>query len=175
LLQDAYWSAECGRIFVDPPPGTTGDKEPEDYADALPPIVLVPAQPTKTLSIVADLGFKSMQDHNSAIVDWKFFSTDYGHAVGPRTDAALQSRRTEDIDKQIFPGRTFDFILFDKACQYRNDGQSTGKLFCGEKTIDCTNGPAYKNLLLRGYPGDGGGESYWTLRDIRQPMYTCAY
>jgi hypothetical protein len=172
-LQDAYWSAKCGKTFVDPPPGTK--EEPEDYADAVPPNTSAPTQPTKALSIVADVGFKSMQNRDPAIVDWKFFSTDYGNAVGARTDPALQVRRTENIDQQIFPGGTFDLTLFGETCQYKNDGHSVGKLFCGDKAIECADDPAYKNLPLRGFPGDGGRISYWTLGNIRQPVYKCAY
>jgi hypothetical protein len=171
--QDAYWSAKCGKTFGDPPPGT--NEQPEDFSDAIPRPIFVPSQPTKALSIVADVGYKSMQNHDLAVVDWKFFATDYGKAVAARTDSALQERRTENIDNQIYPGGIFDFILFDEVCQYRNNGMNAGKLFCSNKAIECVDDPAYKNLPLRGFPEDGGRDSYWTLGNIRQPVYTCAY
>jgi hypothetical protein len=99
-----------------------------------------------------------MQNTDSAIVDWKFFATNYGNPVDARTDAALQAHRTENTDKEIFPRGTFGLVLFGETCQYKNKGNNAGKLFCGDKTILCGDDPAFNNLPLRGFPGDGGGK-----------------
>lgn len=129
----------------------------------------------KALSIIADLGYKSMSNHDLAVVDWKFFATDYRKPIGARTDVALQDRKILNIDEQVFPEGTFDMKLFGEACQYRNDGTNTGKLFSGAKVIDCENDPAYEDRPFRDYPEDPGRKSIWVLGNIRQPVFACAW
>ena len=97
-------------------------------------------------------------------------------------------------------GGTYDMVLYGKSCMYKNNGHSTGKLFCGDQTIDCkkdVNNPAALQGALNPMPRnplDGNvvskegvplSELYWVWYDNpgqyscdddeRVPMFTCEW
>ncbi|KAF1835618.1 hypothetical protein BDW02DRAFT_567795 [Decorospora gaudefroyi] len=106
-----------------------------------------PTRPTKALSIVADFLATSESAEDEELIrnfEWKFFATQYGHAVGCRTDYAVSVRQKRVLYPDTsFPGGSFDLILFGESCTYKNIGHNAGKLFCGgNKQISCTSDPA---------------------------------
>lgn len=163
-FQDAYWSAKCGKTFTDPPPGTKNTPPTQPS----PPTAEPPKAPTKALSIVVEIPpFYSAKNPQVA---WLFFTTDYGKAVDCSANAALVEKRNEDTSKaSTYPGGTFNIKLYNEDCQYKNDGTNPGRLFCGEKQIDCINDPSHQDGAAI------GTGTYMCGPGHRQGMFTCAW
>jgi hypothetical protein len=125
-----------------------------------------PTDPTKALDILAEFV------PGASTLDWQFFTTDYRKKVECRSDWVYHENREWATDSPTtYPGGTFNLRLFDEDCQYKNSGDNAGKLFCGDKTIDCVDDPADKN------PSDPNADkgSYQCGDKWRQPVFTCAY
>jgi hypothetical protein len=138
----------------------------------------IPKEPTKALNI--------MSDHLSEANDgrefyghyyrlyWKFFETDYGKQVACREDPVRTVERIwRNLETQYYPGGEFSLKLFDEECIYKNSGDNVGKLFCGDRAIDCYWDPPTKDPT-------GGGKidqnryvckKGWT----RQTVFTCPF
>lgn len=108
-------------------------------------------EPTKSLGILAEYmtGLTSLNDlANFNRVYWNFFATDYGEKVGCRQDPIRSDMRDVDRSKQdvVYPGGEFPLELFGEKCTYKNSGDNVGKLFCGDKAIECLWDPDNKSL-----------------------------
>jgi hypothetical protein len=101
-----------------------------------------PARPTKALFI------KSEQWRGSAasmfdmyLAQWKFYAQDITQPeLQCRTDDPLYSTSFGvdlSSDAQWYPGGDFPLDLFGENCSYKNSGDNEGKLWCGERAIDC--------------------------------------
>ncbi|KAJ4370016.1 hypothetical protein N0V83_005780 [Neocucurbitaria cava] len=171
MAADAYWSAKCKKEFVDPPPGTTDNDDTVNIPGDLP------SGPTKALTIVAEAellsSFPGITFGGWETTTWKFFATDYGKTVNCRTDILKEEETQQNLTKQLFPFGVYNFQLYGEACQYRNNGHTTGRLICGDKDIECTVDPGSTNPPSAS-PGDKGNYKCGDKR-IRQPMFTCPY
>jgi hypothetical protein len=131
-----------------------------------PPPLEPPKGPTKALSIGTEWVT------GAPTLDWQFFATDYGKKVECRSDWALrETRKIAPKGSTMHRGGSFNLKLFDQNCQYKNSGDNTGKLYCGDKTIDCVDDPAYKDPSSP--TADKG--NYKCGNRWRQPVFTCAY
>ncbi|KAF2271292.1 uncharacterized protein EI97DRAFT_287071 [Westerdykella ornata] len=105
-----------------------------------------PKGPTKALTIIADWppwNLQTMRDGSANKVWWNFFATDYGKTIDCRNDPARYDAVNLDrialakSKKLVYPGGEFPMKLFDQDCTYKNSGDNVGKLFCGDKAIEC--------------------------------------
>lgn len=136
-----------------------------------------PKERTKALGILADfLEYpnypQDLQDWNKLY--WRFFATDYGKTVDCRDDPVYTETRTFDRSKDVrsYPGGEFPLELFSEKCTYKNSGDNAGKLFCGDKAIDCFWDPPGKD------PANGKTEDVrYLCKDKwkRQTVFTCPY
>jgi hypothetical protein len=135
-----------------------------------------PKEPTKALTIVADyMTFYTPGSFGQVNkIFWRFFGTDYGKAVDCRNDPAwTQERRVTFNTGWVYPGGTFPLDLFGEKCTYRNSGDNVGKLFCGDKAIECFWDPVSKD------PAKSGNHervTYACDKDWqREKIFTCPY
>jgi hypothetical protein len=136
-----------------------------------------PKEQTKALGILADFlarpgNLQDMQDWGKLY--WNFFATDYGKAVDCRDDPVLTETRTFDPLKvtRSYPGGEFPLELFGEKCTYMNSGDNPGKLFCGDKVIECFWDPRTKD------PANGKPEDIvYLCKDkwTRQTVFTCPF
>ncbi|KAF1829315.1 hypothetical protein BDW02DRAFT_561370 [Decorospora gaudefroyi] len=176
-------SSPCGSNH-----GSAGDRM---YVDALINVgcgtfswsVEAPPRPepepskTKALGIVSDQMVRpqSLEDvmNNAGKVYFNFFATDYGKAVECRDNPVLREQRPVNPDNtaRTYPGGEFPLELFGEQCTYKNSGDNVGKLFCGDKAIDCFWDPAEKD------PASGVTDKLdydcgdWS----RQTIFTCPW
>ena len=169
-LQDAYWSNKCKKIFKDPPPGTVdiediidiSGKQPEGFKSAL------------TIVAETDDLIGGGKHGSWASTTWKFFATEYGQAIGCRTDTVQDERNTrQDVSKQMFPLGVYGFELFGERCEYRNNGHNPGRLLCGNKNIECTVDPRSTNPPKPN--ADAMGNYLCEGKFLRHSMFTCPY
>ncbi|ORY03129.1 hypothetical protein BCR34DRAFT_492642 [Clohesyomyces aquaticus] len=135
-----------------------GTKDPDDHPDG-DLKAGGNSLPTKALNILGQYvpGAKTF--------DWLFLETDYGHGVECRTDFLIPFKTVPwATDGTVtYPGGTWDLVINEQPCQYKNSGDNAGKLFCGDKEHWCMDDPAEKNE----YQCPGGY--------TRQPVFTCPY
>ncbi len=187
-MQDAYWSAKCGKTFEDPPEGALNVNDPDDLPNQpsstpaapsptpTPSSTSAPPPLTRALGIVIEAP-DSYDAESHPETAWLFFTTDYGHTVDCRadTDTVLNFARPENLDQPaVYPGGTYDLKLDGKDCQYKNDGTNSGRIFCGDTQIACYDDPAHKpgvNINRSNIDGD----NYMCGLEYRQPMFTCPW
>jgi hypothetical protein len=134
-----------------------------------------PKGPTKALTIIADYITDYTPDSFTQIykIYWKFFGTDYGKAVDCRNDPAWTEEMPRSFKEMNFPGGTFPLELFGEKCTYRNSGDNVGKLFCGDKVIECFWDPLNKDPTNS---GKGETVSYVCEKNWqREKIFTCPY
>ncbi|KAJ4348760.1 uncharacterized protein N0V89_010138 [Didymosphaeria variabile] len=133
-----------------------------------------PSGPTKSLSIVAEYRNGDILDLTK--IHWKFFQVDYGKAAGCDDEPVREEIRDRvDLDGTTlnYPGGTFDLKLWDQDCQYKNQGDNQGKLYCGDQSHECLDDPADKN------PSDINADKgiYKCADDTqtREPVFLCSW
>jgi hypothetical protein len=135
--QELFWTELCGKEFGDATDNTPypGIKQPTN--DSPPPSPPLPAAAkTNALSIILQ---KSL-DEIGAGSDWLFFPGRKGEAMLCHDQKDSWSF-TSDVSADNFapwPAGTFHFDdLFDRVCEYKNDGQGNpGMLWCKDKDKD---------------------------------------
>jgi hypothetical protein len=144
------------------------DEEPEPQPEP------EPTGPTKQLAVVSTFVI------GAPTLDWLFLEADYQQGVECRTDY-LRPFDTEPWDfsgngaqdGSTFPGgtRELDLTIDGQKCEYRNDGDDAGALWCGERVIGCMNDPADKD------PNDSTADkgNYMCGDYTRQPVFVCPY
>ncbi|KAF1954181.1 hypothetical protein CC80DRAFT_550639 [Byssothecium circinans] len=153
-------------------------KEHGSLKDDMPtPGPTEPVKQNKLLGILADWKKdpRSLKDFSK--VNWLFFATDIGTEVGCRQDWLTSREDTVDIlydaDHTFYPGGTFELQMpgFNEKCEYKNDGGTTGRLFCPGQEISCVDDPHDKN------PSDLNADkgNYECGDKIRQPVFICEY
>jgi hypothetical protein len=123
---------------------------------------------TKALEIVVEI--PPWYGKYSPDIAWLFFATDYGRKVHCRMDTVHIEKRIGDLSKPAYPGGTFDLKLFGEDCQYKNNGINPGRLFCGDKEIECKNDLNHKDGIVIGPKLDGS--NYMCGPSYRQAMFT---
>jgi hypothetical protein len=115
--------------------------------------------PTKALNILGQYV------PGAPTFDWLFLETDFGHGVECRTDFLIPFKTVPWASNgaTTFPGGIWPLTMDEQSCEYRNSGDNPGKLFCGDKQIECVDDPAEEEQ----YTCDGGF--------TRQPVFTCPY
>jgi hypothetical protein len=136
-----------------------------------------PVKQNKLLAVLADWykDPESLEDYSK--VNWLFFATDVGTDVECRQDPLTSREDTVDVlgdeDHTFYPGGTFDLEMpgFDGVCQYKNDGDDTGRLFCPGQEITCVDDPRDTN------PSDPNAEKgdYECGDKRRDPVFICEY
>lgn len=146
--------------------GVCGSAEPDPAPE--------PTGPTKQLAVVASFVV------GAPTLDWLFLEADLGQGVGCREDFLrpfdtvpwdLSGNGAED--GSTFPGgtRDLDLTIDGQKCQYKNDGDDPGALWCGERGISCMDDPADKD------PNDSNSDkgNYQCGEYTRQPVFVCPY
>ena len=136
-----------------------------------------PVRQNKLLGILADWNKAPKTIEDASKVNWLFFATDIGTGVDCRQDPLTSREDTVDLlndpDHTFYPGGTFELQMpgFDGKCEYKNDGGSTGTLFCPGQEIPCVDDPHDKN------PSDPNAEkgNYDCGDKTRQPVFICEY
>lgn len=140
-----------------------------------------PKEPTKALGILADTknypnGIAGLAEW--AQVHWNFFATDYRKEVGCRWDPAHWEKRPFDRNAKeptrTYPGGEWPLTLFNEKCTYKNSGDNPGKLFCGDKAINCFWDPPQKDPAIY-KPGDWFGNYTCNPGWTRQTVFTCPW
>lgn len=133
--------------------------------------------PRRALTIVAETPLLTTSGNVKTgdwkTTTWKFYGTDYGTPVGCRTDSVRKENTAQDSTQQLYPFGMYDFELFGEACQYRNNGHTSGRLTCADKIIQCTRDAGSANP-----PSTNAAENGNYLCDdnfLRQSMFTCPY
>ncbi|KAF2106706.1 SGNH hydrolase-type esterase domain-containing protein [Lophiotrema nucula] len=135
-----------------------------------------PPKKTKTLAIAADFmtapkSLDDMKDYNQ--LHWMYVQADYGKGAQCRTDTVYDEWREIDRTKAVtyYPSGIKKMKLFGKDCEYRNNGKTAGRLFCGDQQIECLNDPADKD------PSDVDAEkgNYKCGDTTRQPVFICSW
>jgi hypothetical protein len=150
--------------------GVCGNAEPEPQPKPEPE----PTGPTKQLAVLSSFVV------GAPTLDWLFLEADFEQGVGCREDL-LRPFDTEPWNfsgngaqaGSTFPGGTRDLGLTidGQKCQYKNDGDDPGALWCGERVIGCKNDPADKD------PEDANSDkgNYQCGDYTRQPVFVCPY
>ncbi|KAH7076789.1 hypothetical protein BKA63DRAFT_510777 [Paraphoma chrysanthemicola] len=138
----------------------------------------VPKGPTKALGIVYDMLLRPQSEHDLSMYArayWHFFATDYGKTVDCRDDPVRKDVREIDpsIDVQWYPGGEFSLDLFGENCTYKNAGDNAGKLFCGEKSIDCFWDPPEADPAFQGQKHKNRYDCFGNWQ--RQTVFTCPF
>jgi len=148
--------------------GVCDNREPEPEEEP------EPTGPTKQLAVLSSFVV------GAPTLDWLFLETDFEQGVGCREDF-LRPFDTEPWDfsgngaqaGSTFPGgtRELDLTIDGQKCEYRNDGDDPGALWCGERVIGCKNDPADKD------PEDASSDkgNYQCGDYTRQPVFVCPY
>lgn len=155
------------------PPGKKARRE--DSVCALPPdSEPVPTGPTKQLAVVS--AFVPFEP----TLDWLFLTSDYQKGVECREDflrpvdtVPWETSGTTAENGSTFPGgtRELDHVIDGQKCQYQNDGDDAGALWCGERVISCMDDPADKD------PNNSSSDkgNYQCGDYTRQPVFVCPY
>ena len=156
------------------PPGQKARREVPICGDPEPEPEPEPTGPTKQLAVLSSFVV------GAPTLDWLFLETDFEQGVGCREDF-LRPFDTEPWDfsgngaqaGSTFPGgtRELDLTIDGQKCEYRNDGDDPGALWCGERVIGCKNDPADKD------PEDASSDkgNYQCGDYTRQPVFVCPY
>jgi hypothetical protein len=112
-----------------------------------------PKEPTKALNV--------MTDHLVQPLDWQ----DPVRVVERPRDPGETARP--------YPGGEFSLELFGEVCTYRNSGDNVGKLFCGNRAIECFWDPPTKDPAR----GENIDENNYTCKEgwTRQTIFTCPF
>ena len=127
-----------------------------------------PTGPTKQLAVLGSYV------RGAPTMDWLFLEADFEKGVGCREDF-LRPFETVPWDESgtTYPGGTkeLDLEIDGEVCEYRNDGDDPGALWCGERVIGCVNDPADKD------PEDATSDkgNYQCGDYTRQPVFVCPY
>lgn len=127
-----------------------------------------PTGPTKQLAVLG------AYVPGAPTMDWLFLEADYEQGVECREDF-LRPFETVPWDESgtTYPGGTkeLDLEIDGEVCEYRNDGDDPGALWCGERVIGCLNDPADKD------PNDVNAEKgeYQCGDYTRQPVFVCPW
>ncbi|KAI4948372.1 hypothetical protein J4E91_005794 [Alternaria rosae] len=150
--------------------GVCDNREPEPQPEPEPE----PTGPTKQLAVLSSFVV------GAPTLDWLFLEADYQQGVECREDF-LRPFDTEPWDfsgngaqaGSTFPGgtRELDLEIDGQKCQYQNDGDDPGALWCGERVIGCINDPADKD------PEDANSDkgNYMCGDYTRQPVFVCPW
>lgn len=150
--------------------GVCGNAEPLPQPEPEPQ----PTGPTKQLAVLSSFVV------GAPTLDWIFLEADFEQGVGCREDF-LRPFDTQPWDfsgngaqdGSTFPGgtRDLDLTIDGQKCQYKNDGDDPGALWCGERVIGCKNDPADKD------PEDASSDkgNYQCGDYTRQPVFVCPY
>jgi hypothetical protein len=120
---------------------------------------------------------KNLDDYGKiGIVYFQYFTTDYGKTVDCRNNPVRTVEKPVNSDPNVLNGRTypddeFDLTLWGQTCTYKNPGDSTGELFCGDQKIECFWDPADKD------PASGKDVPSYLCDDTwaRQTIFTCPW
>jgi hypothetical protein len=133
-----------------------------------------PTGPTKQLAVL------SSYVPGALTLDWLFLEADYEQGVECREDFLrpfdtvpwdLSGNGAQDGSTFPVGTRDLDLTIDGEKCQYLNDGDDAGALWCGEKVIGCMNDPADKD------PNDSTADkgTYQCGDYTRQPVFVCPY
>ncbi|KAI4635690.1 uncharacterized protein J4E87_000645 [Alternaria ethzedia] len=142
--------------------GVCDDFEPEPEQEP------EPTGPTKQLAVLG------AYVPGAPTMDWLFLEADFEKGVECREDF-LRPFETVPWDESgtTYPGGTkeLDLEIDGEVCEYRNDGDDPGALWCGERVIGCVNDPADKD------PNDVNAEKgeYQCGDYTRQPVFVCPW
>ncbi|KAJ4369255.1 hypothetical protein N0V83_006340 [Neocucurbitaria cava] len=144
------------------------------YSNPAAPAPAPPTGPTKQLAVLSSFV------PGALTLDWLFLEADYEQGVGCREDFLrpfdtvpwdLSGNGAQD--GSTFPGgtRELDLTIDGEKCQYQNDGDDAGALWCGKKVIGCKNDSADKD------PNDSTADkgNYQCGDYTRQPVFVCPY
>ncbi|KAF2112801.1 hypothetical protein BDV96DRAFT_649034 [Lophiotrema nucula] len=158
------------------PPGKKAKRQDSACAppDPEPTPEPTPTGPTKQLAVVAAFV------PGAPTMDWLFLTADYEKGVECREDflrpvdtVPWDTSGTTAEDGSTFPGgtRDLDLEIDGQKCQYKNDGDDPGALWCGERIIGCKDDPADKD------PNDSSSDkgNYQCGDYTRQPVFVCPY
>jgi hypothetical protein len=138
-----------------------------------------PKEPTKALNVMTDhlvqpLDWQDLHMHYYKLY-WNFFAIDYGKQVACREDPVRVVERPRDPGETArpYPGGEFSLELFGEVCTYRNSGDNVGKLFCGNRAIECFWDPPTKDPAR----GENIDENNYTCKEgwTRQTIFTCPF
>jgi hypothetical protein len=137
-----------------------------------------PKTPTRALGILTEIQIYPPFLQTQVDMDkmyWLFFATDYGKPIECRDNPALTYfMRYDHTKKQLwYPGGEFPLVLFGERCTYRNSGDNVGKLFCGDKAIECFWDPREKDPAIASR--SGGSYPCPNSNFARQTIFTCPY
>ena len=167
--------SQCGEaVFkiedgAQPPPS-----QPQPSSSPPQPAPPAPAQPSRALGVVVD--FKDPTLGKQTELEWHFMDLSYGEKADCKPGVKTVKTPPGPINTEpnflyrpagLSFGGTVSLDLNGRKCEYKNSGGNEGKLFCGDRTIDCKVDPGVKVPLKIGeYPCRGV---------LRTPMYTCPY
>lgn len=103
----------------------------------------------KALSIAMVTTVNSHAGGATVDSEWHFFTTSVGKAVGscgetdgqqliPTGGSDFPISGEPDSGNPPWPAGIYNLIIEGKDCEYKCDGTSPGRLFCGDKQISCT-------------------------------------
>lgn len=139
------------------------DREDAGANDATPP----PPPPQSTTPALQHkrLAILSAYIEDALTEDWLFLTADLDQGVGCREDwvSPVQTRSIlGGTAGPTYPGGTFDVDLGidGPKCQYKNDGHTAGRVWCGDRQIACNSVEE---------------DSYQCSQFLRTPRFTCPY